>query len=229
MTPLTTLEQVRAAEALFARVWDAEPAAAPVTAEVLRAVEHGGGYVVGAYDREALLGASCGFLGVGPGGDVRLHSHITGVLATAQGRGVGRAMKLHQRAWALSRGIATITWTFDPLVRRNAVFNLRSLGAVGVEYLVDFYGDMPDGINQGQASDRLLCAWELRPALPRTPLTDGPVVVPLPDDVEQLRREDPDQARRWRLETRELLVAALSDGLLARGVTDHGSLVLAPA
>ena len=157
---LDTLERVTAAEALFGDVWQS-PGTPPLSADVMRAVEHAGGYVMGAYDGTTLLGASSGFLALGPDGSCRLHSHISGVLASAQGRRVGWALKLHQRAWALERGITTITWTFDPLVRRNAWFNLGKLGAEGIEYLVDFYGPMHDGLNAGEPTDRLFTSWEL--------------------------------------------------------------------
>jgi predicted GNAT superfamily acetyltransferase len=52
-------------------------------------------------------------------------------------------------------------WTTDPLVRRNAYFNLAKLGAEAPEYLVNFYGEMRDGINAGDESDRLLIRWRL--------------------------------------------------------------------
>ena len=52
-------------------------------------------------------------------------------------------------------------WTTDPLVRRNAYFNLTKLGAAAPEYLVNFYGQMRDGINAGEESDRLLIRWQL--------------------------------------------------------------------
>ena len=243
---LDTLAGVRAAAALFAEIWSSDPSAPPVTAEVLRAVEHAGGYVVGAYDGPRLVAASSGFLGFDASGRPSLHSHITGVVSGLQGRGVGWALKLHQRAWALTRGVETITWTFDPLVRRNAWFNLVKLGAVGVEYLVDFYGPMTDGINAGQPSDRLFCRWELaaapaaahesgtlvldeqsgRPVVTATP-AGGPLLVRLPADVEQLRKDDPDAAAAWRLAVRDVLVPALADGLVARGVTRDGAMVLA--
>jgi predicted GNAT superfamily acetyltransferase len=90
-----------------------------------------------------------------------MHSHVAGVAESARGRNVGFALKLHQRAWAMQHGIRAVTWTFDPLVRRNAYFNLVKLGARPSEYLVDFYGDMDDAVNGGQGSDRLLVAWDL--------------------------------------------------------------------
>ena len=68
-------------------------------------------------------------------------------------------MKLHQQQWALDRGIEWIVWTFDPLVQRNAWFNIAILGAEVHEYLPYFYGTMTDAINAGDDSDRLLMAW----------------------------------------------------------------------
>jgi predicted GNAT superfamily acetyltransferase len=193
----------------------------------MRAIEHAGGYVVGAYAGDRLLAASTAFAGFDADLRPTLHSHVTGVLPDGQGRGIGRALKLHQRAWAVERGIAAITWTFDPLVRRNAWFNLNVLGAVGVEYLVDFYGPMHDGLNAGQPTDRLFCRWDLAPGAAAAPAEPG-VVVPLPEDVEQLRRTDPDAAAEWRLAVRDAVVRAMSDGLVARCVDADGALVLAP-
>ena len=83
-----------------------------------------------------------------------MHSHITGVLPGLQSQGLGRLLKQHQREWALAREVGHITWTFDPLVARNAHFNLRVLGARVTEYLVDHYGPMDDGVNRGDETDR---------------------------------------------------------------------------
>jgi hypothetical protein len=66
-----------------------------------------------------------------------------------------------ERAWAIHEGIVEIHWTYDPLVRRNAYFNLHKLGAVPSAYLPDFYGPLPDGINAGDKSDRLYLRWSL--------------------------------------------------------------------
>jgi len=55
--------------------------------------------------------------------------------------------------------------TFDPLLRRNAWFNLGRLGAVGTEYFVDFYGEVTDGVNDPE-TDRLAVTWNLRAPLP---------------------------------------------------------------
>lgn len=247
LLPLDTLGAVREAASLFAEVWQTAASTPPLAAEVMRAVEHAGGYVVGAYLDGRLVGASSGFLGL-DGHAVVLHSHISGV--NAPGRGIGLALKLHQRAWALGHGISAITWTFDPLVRRNAWFNLGKLGAVGVEYLVDFYGPMTDGVNGGETSDRLFTRWDLtaptptreersdgvvvlderdgRPVILQTPADESStLLVRLPADVEALRRTAPDAARAWRSAVRETLVPAFADGWTARGITRDGCLRLA--
>jgi predicted GNAT superfamily acetyltransferase len=84
------------------------------------------------------------------------------VLPEMSGRAVGFALKLHQRAWAMGRGVDRIAWTFDPLVSRNAYFNIVKLAARPVEYIPNFYGLMADTVNGDGDSDRLLLRWSLR-------------------------------------------------------------------
>jgi predicted GNAT superfamily acetyltransferase len=154
----TAAERVAAAD-LLGRLWNSDASCGPLNTDVMRAVSYAGGYVAGAFDDDRLVGVTVGFLG--HQGKLHVHSHIAGVAPEAQGRQVGFVLKLHQRWWALHHGIDTITWTFDPLVRRNAYFNIAKLRAFSPAYLVDFYGDMTDGVNAGQGSDRLLATWLL--------------------------------------------------------------------
>jgi len=156
---LAVLADLEAVYRLYDRIWRPDPSNPPVTTEMLRALSKAGNYVAGAYDGDELVGACVGFFS--PPADEALHSHIAGVTAAALGRGVGYALKLHQRAWALARGAQTIAWTFDPLVRRNAYFNLAKLAATPAEYLPNFYGGMNDGINGDDETDRLLVHWPL--------------------------------------------------------------------
>nr|WP_033289099.1 GNAT family N-acetyltransferase [Amycolatopsis jejuensis] len=153
------LEELEAIFRLFERVWQTDEAGVPLTIELMRAFTKAGNYVSGAYADGELVGACVGFFGT-PADEV-LHSHIAGVSAAMAGRHVGLAVKLHQRAWALQRGISVIEWTFDPLVSRNAYFNLGKLGATAVEYLPNFYGGLGDGLNGGDESDRLLVHWRI--------------------------------------------------------------------
>lgn len=144
---------------LYSTIWG-RSTSPPMTVELLRAFAKAGNYVAGAFDGDRLLGACVGFFHA-PAEDA-LHSHIAGVSAAAAGRSVGFALKLHQRAWALLRGVSEIAWTFDPLVSRNAYFNISKLAARPDEYLPNFYGQMLDSINGDDDSDRLLVRWRLR-------------------------------------------------------------------
>jgi len=107
-----------------------------------------------------VVGAAIAFRGEDEDGP-HLHSHIAGVRQEWQGSNVGFALKQHQRAWALAAGLDRVTWTFDPLVARNAYFNVVKLGARLTRYYVDFYGPMTDGINTGDETDRCLVTWLL--------------------------------------------------------------------
>jgi predicted GNAT superfamily acetyltransferase len=156
---LTDIAELTGVVDLFATIWG-RAGNPPVTIELLRAFTKAGNYVAGAFDGDQLIGACVGFFYAPAGG--ALHSHIAGVSPAATGRSVGFALKLHQRAWALVRGVSEIAWTFDPLVARNAYFNLVKLAARPVEYLPNFYGPMVDAINSDGESDRLLVRWRLR-------------------------------------------------------------------
>lgn len=141
-------------------IWGTSPDAPLIAASTLKALAHAGNYITAAFRDGEIVGALIGFLGLHDGA-LTLHSHILGVSPAAQGRSIGYALKLDQRAWSLAHGIQTVTWTFDPLVRRNAYFNLTKLGARITAYYENFYGDMPDGINAGDESDRVLVEWPL--------------------------------------------------------------------
>ncbi len=198
-----------------------------VTVELLMAISHAGGYVAGAFESGRAVGASFGFL-ADHDGERALHSHVTGILPGVQHGGVGRAMKQHQHAWAAERGIAWIVWTFDPLVRRNAWFNIEVIGGQVTEYLTNFYGPMTDSINAQDESDRLVVAWPTSTDVVRAPARGDVVTthVPTPDDIVVLRRTDPSAAAKWRLRLRDELAPLLDAGGVVTGFTRDGSYVV---
>jgi predicted GNAT superfamily acetyltransferase len=229
---LDRLDEMRVAADLFCRVWNADSPDQVLNTSTMRAMAHAGNYVVGAYRDGTMIGAVVAFLGPD-----HLHSHVAGVEPGGQGAGVGYALKVHQRAWTLARGLPEVRWTFDPLVRRNAYFNLQKLGACATEYLVDFYGPMADGINAGDATDRLYARWVLAapPAVQaaRGRPVDAPKsavsrLVEVPPDIEALRASDPRTAADWRYAVREALDGPLRDGWRIAGITRDGFYVLDP-
>lgn len=156
---LHELPELRSAVDLFDRTW-ASDSGSYMPLNLLRALAHAGCHVSAAIAGRRTLGALVGFLGIYDG-RTTLHSHMLAVAGDARSRNIGYALKLHQRTWCLERGIELVTWTFDPLMSRNAYLNLAQLGAEVAEYLPDFYGKMGDSINAADESDRLLAAWWL--------------------------------------------------------------------
>jgi predicted GNAT superfamily acetyltransferase len=247
---LDDLAGVQQASALFDVVWT-DPTGPIMPVNLVRALSSAGSYVAGAFLDGRMVGSIIGFLGLHDG-ELVLHSHILGVLASTRGRSVGFALKQHQRAWCLARGVTTTLWTFDPLVRRNAYFNLCKLGAVGARYEENFYGPMSDGINSGDETDRLVVAWRLTDARVTAAAEGRAVEVPsseplavlldvnddgsprvleadgaqlrcrVPEDILRVRETHPEVALQWRRALRDTLGAAVSDGYEAVGMDRDG-------
>lgn len=167
---------------LFGRIWLRPDGVPPVQLEVLRAIVMARSMVLGGFREGELVAGAVGFAGF-VDGQPHLHSHIVGVQPDLHGQGVGAVMKWHQRDWCLARGIEHVTWTFDPLVRRNAWLNVNKLGAYGTEYHPDFYGPMPDAYNAGLPTDRCVVWWNLTSARVREAATRHPAV----PDMAQVR------------------------------------------
>ena len=233
---------------IFDEVWPPETGATHVKSNLLRAMIHSGGYVATAFDDDVAVGAALALVGRhrvgdGPADDgsswhTHLHSHMAGVLDDYRNRSIGTAIKLHQRAWALSQGIDTIVWSFDPLVRRNARLNVQKLGTEVRDYMPNFYGEMDDAINAGDPSDRIFAWWvldgEAAVQAAQSPLSAvdpnafaNAEVVATPDDIVSLRKSDPALALEWRLRVREQFLATLDAGLVVVGLDSEGSYVLA--
>lgn len=231
---LDDLADLQRASEVLGEIWGV-PDNPPMGAELLRAMRKAESYIAGAFDAGEMVGVCVGFHST-PAARA-MHSHIAGVRSMVAGRHVGFALKLHQRAWCLQRDIELMEWTYDPLVARNAYFNLAKLGAGVAEYLPDFYGAMSDGINRADQSDRILVHWRLasdrvvsacagRPAAAVVPPGGAASWVEVPRDIESLRRTDPEQARTWRHKVRDQLVSALASGARVGGFDkDRGYLV----
>ena len=199
---------------LFERTWGAGRSP---DRSMLLALDYAGNPVLVATSAGKSVGATLGFLGWS--GGIHLHSHMAAVVPWRRSGGVGYALKLYQRAVCLERDVTEVRWTFDPLIRRNAHFNLIKLGAEVVQFLPDFYGRLDDVINAGDHSDRFEVRWRLdservRRCLAGRPTLDWPgdERLPLDVDFERLRADDHDSADRLRDTSRSVFAAALSAG-----------------
>jgi predicted GNAT superfamily acetyltransferase len=209
-----TVADVSGVQDVIAGVWGDQQR---IQANLLMAMSHAGATVAAAVRDGVAVGACVGFLGWT--GGVHLHSHMAAVRPGVRAGGIGYALKLWQRAVCLAHGVDEIRWTFDPLVRRNAYFNLAKLGARVVDYRPDFYGEMDDIVNAGDHSDRFEVSWALASAdvaaalrgLAEVPDSRDPLV-PLPEDYDRLRLEDPGAARLWRQRTRTALAEQWAAG-----------------
>ncbi|MGD2135860.1 MAG: hypothetical protein PVF27_06855 [Gemmatimonadales bacterium] len=195
-----------------------------------------GGLAVGAFDEDDTLAGFVYGL-TGPRGGALIHwSHMLAVRRDARDCGVGRALKQHQRARMRDGGVATILWSFDPLVARNAHLNLRRLGARVTDYVENMYGENPMSVTDSViGSDRLVVEWpttEQPTAEPGThdaesaalvfaaddPAEDADlpeaavVACAIPADIQALKSAEPELARRWRRATRRALQHYLGRG-----------------
>ncbi len=211
---LSGMAEFRAAEDLQRAVWGEGDQ--PDPADLMMVIQAEGGLVGGAFRDGRLIGYVFGF----PTRDPQVqHSHRLAVLAEARGLQLGVRLKHYQRRWGLERGITHVRWTFDPLRPVNATLNIHRLGATATTYLPDYYGEMA-GINSGIASDRLLVEWELGSDVvaalaegrPRPHRPTAPLPLTLPDDLEALTRDAPDQAQTLRMALRQEMQAAFAKG-----------------
>jgi predicted GNAT superfamily acetyltransferase len=155
------MDEMHRVEELQRQVWK-ESETDIVPAHLMNSAVHNGGLVLGAYADDDLLGFVFGFPGfysTPDGPRLKHYSSMLGVRSEWQRQGVGFALKRAQWQMVRHQGIDRITWTYDPLLSRNAWLNITRLGAVCNTYLRDFYGEMRDSLNQGLPSDRFDVDW----------------------------------------------------------------------
>ncbi len=252
---LATVEEQGFARQIFDEVWPTDEGT-QITSNLLQAMVHNGTYVSGVFVHGEVVAAAFAFPGIDSKKHLHLHSHMAAVKEKYRNRNIGSALKWHQRAWALENGYETITWTFDPLVRRNARLNLVKLGVQVFEYFSDFYGDLPDALNAGDPTDRVIAKWSLlsdrvveaarnlnleipvdripvalanvfeEPVRHEVDPSSSVVLAYLPKDIIELRSTDSESAMEWRLALRAELEARLKAGWHIAGLAKEGAYVV---
>lgn len=190
--------------------------------------KHAGGFTLGAYKNDELIGfvlSIPAFLH----GEKAFYSHMTAVKKEFQSYGIGAKLKWAQRARSLAENVKIIKWTFQPVLARNAFFNLEKIGATINHYEPNFYGTdyltigRPEE-NIGLDSDRLFAVWHLESekviALSKSESFSetGEIVkkIEVPNDWNTLVKTDPRKAIEEQTRMKEEFQTAFAEGLIAR-------------
>ena len=184
-----------------------------------------GGWTLGAFVADRMVGFVHHLAAV-RGNEISGYSHVMAVAKDYQNKGVGARLKWAQRERALSEGRKLIKWTWDPMLARNAHFNLNRLGATVESYLDDFYGiDYGADERLGLPSDRLSAAWKIDSdrvhALAKgleAPFEGKRVAtIAVPADWNALVKRDAQRARAEQTRVREEFKRAFADKLICAG------------
>jgi len=207
---LVTVEQQNDARVIFDKTWEMT-CGTEITPNLLQAMVHSGAYLSGAFIENKIVGAAFAFPATNNG--LHLHSHMTAVLDDYRDKGVGYALKIDQWNWAKKHKYSHLSWTFDPLVRRNAKLNIVKLGVDISAYYPNFYGAMPDALNAGDESDRLIVSWSTEIDAPKAkelitnPKPDD-ILIEIPEDIVVIRSENQSESMKWRRQVREQFLSA---------------------
>ncbi len=207
---LVNLQDQDSGRKIFDLTW-AMDAGTEITPNLLQAMVHSGSYLSGAFIENKIVGAAFAFPATNNG--LHLHSHMTAVLDEYRDKGVGYALKIDQWNWAKSHKYSHLSWTFDPLVRRNAKLNIVKLGVDISAYYPNFYGAMPDALNAGDESDRFMVSWRTDIDAPKareliTHSKPDDILIEIPEDIVALRSKNQSESMKWRRQVREQFLAA---------------------
>jgi len=194
---------------IFDLTW-ALDAGTEITPNLLQAMVHSGAYLSGAFIENKIVGAAFAFPATNNG--LHLHSHMTAVLDEYRDQGVGYALKIDQWNWAKKKNYSHLSWTFDPLVRRNAKLNIIKLGVDISSYYPNFYGAMPDALNAGDESDRLIVSWSTEIDAPKareliTNAKPDDILIEIPEDIVAIRSKNQNESMKWRRRVRDQFMA----------------------
>jgi predicted GNAT superfamily acetyltransferase len=156
---LESFDDLTKAQILEKEVWElSDLDVTPMTLAI--AIREAGSLWLGAFDGNKLVGFAFGFLGI-EHGEVIVHSHVLGVLPEYRDSDLGYKLKLAQRERALAWRLRLMTWTFDPLLSKNAHLNFNKLGVVSDSYKIDFYGPETSSSLHQNGTDRLWVKWPM--------------------------------------------------------------------
>jgi len=208
---------------------------------ILKISQKVGGLSAGAFAPDGrLLAFLYGLTGLRHGKPIHW-SHMMAVAPEARDLGLGTRLKLFQREFLLAQGVEEVEWTFDPLEARNAHLNFNHLGAEVAEYVENMYeGETGSDLWEGIGTDRLILVWRIaservsqalvdRRHTASDPFRAAPMVnegngipdsapelprlrLEVPESIQDLKSDDPEQAAAWRSSTRWAFETYLARG-----------------
>ncbi|RRR74542.1 MAG: hypothetical protein EI684_06765 [Candidatus Viridilinea halotolerans] len=240
---LSSLAEFTACMQLQQAIWGSF---STVPDHLLLTFQRNGGIVLGAFDvaqpAQPIVGFVFGFMGRTHDGQLKHASHMAAVHPAYRDSGLGAKLKWAQREQVLAQGITLMTWTFDPLLSRNAYLNIARLGATSRTYIRNIYGPEPEDPQGELPTDRFWVDWWLNDErvvarsngsahLPSAAelRTCGPLLNPdahtapaaphgaacliqIPSDIAALKEQDMARARAWRYQVRALAEQAFAQG-----------------
>jgi len=231
---LATIDELQQLQKVEEAVWNVATIPIHQTYTAL----NNGGIIIGAFDRDELIGYLYSFPGF-RNGQAYICSHMLGILPPYRTNNLGVKLKQKQAEIAKDAGFSMITWTFDPLESKNAYINLHQLQAVGAIYLENHYGNLNDGLNTGLPTDRIQIIWEMklsnkqidhldetqilltvdeqrRPSQKTQDITKGKRwFVGIPGDFQTIKTNDFSLAKEWRFESRAIFQRLFALGFKA--------------
>ncbi|MCH9014271.1 MAG: hypothetical protein IH877_01120 [Gemmatimonadetes bacterium] len=223
--PFTTWDDYRQCLDLQTETWG-EDFGELVPAAILKISQQVGGVAAGAFaGDDKMLGFVYGISGIRDGKPAHW-SHMLAIKTELRDKGIGTQLKKYQRYVLLELGITTMYWTFDPLVARNAHFNLNVLGVLIEEYVPDMYGDHGCGtMDDVIGTDRFVVQWDLNKASKADACSKlastAAKLIKIPGDIHQLKTEDPDAAAAFRAKTRKTFMDLMGYGFKVVSFMKH--------
>lgn len=131
-----------------------------VPPHALVTIGESGGILLGAYDADSdeLHGMLIDLVGIDNGRGIG-STLFFGVRSEVRNRGIGQSLRRAERRYARRAGIPLIRFPVDPLRGVEAHLSFNKLGGIGVAYVRNLYGPLPDPADGGLATDRIVVEW----------------------------------------------------------------------
>lgn len=204
----------------------------PITLKALSIENPAVGLVLGVYDREKMIGMAIVLATLEAG---VAYGHMLGVLDSYRDHKVGNTLHKTLVKELRKHGIREMAWTFEPLESRNAHLYINRMGGHVVGYQTDCF-QVDCSMHDGLPLDRMLMRTNIEhPPTQYTPLplvevlkkyplatpdhmpVAESVLVEIPGDLESLKEQDMERAKRFRAETRTVFSEYLNQrGFVAK-------------